>query len=198
MKKVLGFSVVIAMSAMMSFGVFAEEKVQYDVETFGSATAISADDYLLDGNFENGELVNGSIYYDESEVEAGIARDRELAKMEADVFYEDCNNEEMARVTPGTGVTTGISSDGDFQYNIKTSGTMPSPYCTYKSKAYVTTQSKIYYSKDGTFLTSDDYSYIVTLMDTDGNAIGSFRGYTNNVNGGVNFNIDGASCIIQV
>lgn len=37
---------------------------------------------------------------------------------------------------------------------------------------------------------STGYSYIVTLMDSNGNACGSFLAYPNNISGGLNFNTE--------
>lgn len=168
----------LSMGLVMSFASFAEEEVkpQYDLETFGSATAISPDDYLLDGNFENGELVNGGIYFNEDDAIAGVEQDK-----------LDDLNDSSAWVYPGTGVVEGINSSGNFFYTIKSSGKTSYGYSTSKSNIYVTTQSDIYNSSDDTILTSNDYSYIVTLLDSGSNSVGSFRGYMNNVNGGTTF-----------
>lgn len=85
----------LSIGVFTSFSVLAYEKItpQYDVETFGSATAIPPDDYLLDGNYENGELVNGGIYFSESEALAGMERDRQDAL--------------FTKLYPGTGIVEG-------------------------------------------------------------------------------------------
>lgn len=78
----------LSITAAIPFASMAEEAslldslpaIQYDVETRGNAETLSEDDYLLDGNYENGELVNGSIYHSESEAVEGVKQDRIMAK----------------------------------------------------------------------------------------------------------------------
>ena len=64
-KKILALILVLSTTSALSFSSMAEEvslldslpAVQYEVETRGNAETLSEDDYLLDGNYENGELI---------------------------------------------------------------------------------------------------------------------------------------------
>lgn len=93
MKRIVKESIfVLSISAALSFQTSADEPFpspQYDLQLFGNATAISEDDYLRDGDFSNGELVNGSIYFSEADAKAGVQRDREEARRYANAVPED-------------------------------------------------------------------------------------------------------------
>ena len=88
-KKILALILVLSTTSALSFSSMAEEvslldslpAVQYEVETRGNAETLSEDDYLLDGNYENGELVNGSIYHSEAEAVEGVKQDRVMASI---------------------------------------------------------------------------------------------------------------------
>jgi len=58
-----------------------QESVYYGGNTTGTATLISWDDYLLDGDYENGELINGGIYYSMEDAFRGYQKDRMDALM---------------------------------------------------------------------------------------------------------------------
>lgn len=200
MKKIL--VIVLASSAILTstFSSIAAEKtlleslpdVQYDAPTWGSAEAIPKDDYLLDGNYENGELINGSIYHSEEEAIEGVKQDQIVAKAMA------ANKEIGAeRVYPNTGIIEGISSEGSFFYNIQSSGRTAYPYSNLYDTVTVNTQSDVYVSKTDTIEINEDYSYIVTVMSGD-TAVGSFRGYANDVNGGVKYTIPGDSLYVKL
>ncbi len=149
------------------------------LSTYGSVTLLQEDDYLLDGNFENGELVNGSIYHSREEAEAGLLRDKEFEnQIWADISPDGATTSD---VCPDAGNTEGTTENGNFYYTIHEA-------CSFSvwhgyGDIRVDTQSQLYYSKDKSFLTSEDYSYIVTVKDEDG-VVGSFRGYSDDVFGG--------------
>lgn len=147
--------------------------------TYGSATLLQEDDYLLDGNFENGELVNGSIYYSKEEAEAGLLRDKEFENQKwMDISLDGAT---ALDVYPDAGNAEGTDTYGNFYYTIREVCSFSSWYGDKKIR--VDTQSQLYYSKDKSFFTSDDYSYIVTVTDENG-TVGSFRGYSDDVFGG--------------
>lgn len=155
-----------------------EDESQYNLQIKGSVELITPGDYLLDGNYKNGELVNGSIYYSVEEALAGVKQDQIEAQ-------RICGGKE--RVTPATGTIKGPDSNGGFSYTIAKSGRTGS-FEALTNSTWVSTQSQIYRNlSGGSYLTSEDYSYLVTLMDNNGKAKGSFRAYPNNVSGGVNF-----------
>lgn len=203
-KKILALILVLSTTSALSFSSMAEEvslldslpAVQYEVETRGNAETLSEDDYLLDGNYENGELINGSIYHSEAEAVEGVKQDRIMARTIAN-SSESEPKPDLARIYPNTGIIEGISSTGSFYYNIQTSGTTPSAYWNVHSTVWVDSQSDVYYSKSQSTGTNDNYSYILTVM-SDGNAVGSFRGYADDVKGGANFTIPGDSMYIKL
>ena len=150
------------------------DESQYNLPTTGNATLIVPGDPLLDGEYENGELVNGSIYYSIDDAIEGVKRDKIEAK-------------NLTRVDPNTGVIEGPGTyGGDFKYTVRKSGRTYS-FTVKSTKTNVNTQSDIYYDSNDTYLTSEDYNYVVTLMDSNGNAKGSFKAYPNNKYGGVTF-----------
>lgn len=154
---------------------------QYHLETRGQAELISPGHELLDGKYDNGELVNGSVYYSVEDALAGVKRDKLEAK-------SICRAEE--RVSPPTGTIKGPDDKGYFSFTIHDKGRTYS-FTTGKTSTWVDTQSQIYRNlSGGTYLQSTDYSYIVTLMDSNGNACGSFLAYPNNISGGLNFNTE--------
>lgn len=53
---------------------------QYHLETRGQAELIAPGHDLLDGRYDNGELVNGSVYYSVEDAIAGVKRDKMEAK----------------------------------------------------------------------------------------------------------------------
>ena len=142
----------------------------------------------------NGELINGSIYHSEAEAVEGVKQDRIMARTIANSSESE---PDLARIYPNTGIIEGISSTGSFYYNIQTSGTTPSAYWNVHSTVWVDSQSDVYYSKSQSTGTNDNYSYILTVM-SDGNAVGSFRGYADDVKGGANFTIPGNSMYIKL
>lgn len=154
------------------------DETQYTLATKGSVELIVPGDYLLDGNYENGELVNGSIYYSVEEALAGVKQDKTEAQ-------RICTGKE--RVTPTTGTITGPNSNGNFSYTIAKSGRTNS-FSPRNSSTWVSTQSRIYRDiSGGSYLDSTDFSYLVTLMDAKGNSKGTFRAHPDNISGGVNF-----------
>ena len=52
------------------------DESQYQLSTRGQAVLIVPGDPLLDGNYENGELVNGGIYHSVQEAIAGVKQDK--------------------------------------------------------------------------------------------------------------------------
>ena len=141
-KKILALILVLSTTSALSFSAMAEEvslldslpAVQYEVETRGNAETLSEDDYLLDGNYENGELINGSIYHSEAEAVEGVKQDRIMARTIANSSESE---PDLARIYPNTGIIEGISSTGSFYYNIQTSGTTPSAYWNVHSTVWV-------------------------------------------------------------
>lgn len=153
-----------------------QESVQYGGKTTGTATSISWDDYLLDGNYENGELVNGDVYYSVEDAFQGYQKDL------SDAQREDEGIQEM--VYPDTGVIVGIDTDGDFWYTVHSSGRTAVTEI-FDSETVVETESDIWRDiGDGSTLTSSDYSYIISLVDSSGTTVGSYRGYTDGIRGG--------------
>lgn len=61
------------------------DESQYHLQTRGQARLIVPGDPLLDGNYKNGELVNGSVYHSVEEALAGVKRD----KIEAKIICEE-------------------------------------------------------------------------------------------------------------
>lgn len=57
------------------------DESQYHLETRGNVQLIVPGHVLLDGNYENGELVNGSVYYSVEDALEGVKRDKEEANM---------------------------------------------------------------------------------------------------------------------
>lgn len=107
---------------------------QYHLETRGQAELISPGHELLDGKYDNGELVNGSVYYSVEDALAGVKRDKLEAK-------SICRAEE--RVSPPTGTIKGPDDKGNFSFTIHDKGRTYS-FTTGKTSTWVDTQSQIY------------------------------------------------------
>lgn len=74
------FSCIAVFSLMFSISSFADKSDLFNAnvrEIHGNAALLTKDDYLLDGNYNNGELVNGDICFSEEEA---------LAVLHADAF----------------------------------------------------------------------------------------------------------------
>ncbi len=97
---------------------------QYHLETRGQAELISPGHELLDGKYDNGELVNGSVYYSVEDALAGVKRDKLEAK-------SICRAEE--RVSPPTGTIKGPDDKGPWLHGVTPDGIV---YSYYKNPKY--------------------------------------------------------------
>lgn len=162
----------------------------------GSAALISDDDPLLDGHFYNGELVNGSICYSKNEAEQVLAYDRAHLNT---IDSSDAANEDTAsasNVYPVTGKFVGIDNDGNFFFTIHSSGSNSGRYSA-ASEMPVQTKAQLYNESSDNTYTNDNQSYIVTLTGPNG-VVGSYRGYADNVRGGLTFSTSGAVGVYNV
>lgn len=78
MKHIKLFSGIAVFSLIFSISSFAGKYDYFNAniqEIHGNATLLTKDDYLLDGNYDNGELVNGDICFSEEEALAVIHAD---------------------------------------------------------------------------------------------------------------------------
>lgn len=129
-------------------------------DVIGNASIISDDDPLLDGHFHNGELVNGFICHNKTEAEQALIANLNLQNDTAPLLDEDGN--------PYRDESSPANSE---------------------SKIYPITGRFVGIDNDssGDSYTDGDQSYTVTLVGPSG-TVGSYRGYADNVNGGLSFN----------
>lgn len=155
----------------------------------GNASIIPDDDPLLDGHFSNGELANGFICYNKPEAEEALIADIDLQNTpyNDDNGSEDTELENETRVYPVTDRFVGIDNDGDFFYTIHSSGSGSGRYSA-KSDITVVTQANLYNDSSDESYVDSNQSYIVTLVGPSG-TVGSYRGYTDDINGGRTFSV---------
>nr|WP_288824990.1 hypothetical protein [uncultured Clostridium sp.] len=164
----------------------------------GSAALISDDDPLLDGHFYNGELVNGSICNSKNEAEQVLAYDRAHLNTinNTDAANEDTASTSASNVYPVTGKFVGIDNDGNFFFTIHSSGSNSGRYSA-ASEMPVQTKAQLYNESSDNTYTNDNQSYIVTLTGPNG-VVGSYRGYADNVRGGLTFSTSGVVGVYNV
>ena len=164
----------------------------------GSAARISDDDPLLDGHFYNGELVNGSICNSKNEAEQVLAYDRAHLNTinNTDAANEDTASTSASNVYPVTGKFVGIDNDGNFFFTIHSSGSNSGRYSA-ASEMPVQTKAQLYNESSDNTYTNDNQSYIVTLTGPNG-VVGSYRGYADNVRGGLTFSTSGVVGVYNV
>lgn len=175
---------VIAVSLFNLLTTTAMASTPSDVRRIGDVEVIDEDSYLRDGDYENGELVNGSICYSEAEAQAEIEAD----KAYADYLF---NNGPAPRegVYPPAGTIEGPDSNGNFNYTIASSGRTGS-FQTTSNTLTVLTQSQIYRDlSGGSYIQTKDYNYTVSLMDSSGTSKGTFIAYPDNIKGGLVFDV---------